>query len=172
MKLSLAGLGAIPILLSLAALAAAQTPSITPPPENNGLWQTEVTATSTGVEKTPQPPHVRVMQYCMTPESWKNVLGVQSPQDQDSNCKRSNFHQDSHRLVFDMTCGDGSGQGSMQMHFDMSFDDAEHVHGSVLTKMQPTGMPHPMTMNTKIVSHYISASCGDVKPGDSRIIKK
>jgi len=55
MKLRLLSPAFLPLLLSFAALAAAQIPTIAPPPIKMGLWQSSVTVNMSGIEQPNMP---------------------------------------------------------------------------------------------------------------------
>jgi len=38
-------------------------------------------------------------------------------------------------------------------------------------KVANPALPQPMTINVSMVSHYLGSACGDVKPGEGRMIK-
>lgn len=163
-------------LLSLAAfaiavVAVAQVSEV--PPVSMGLWQTETTSTVSGVEGTPMAgmasalgrPHVT--QSCLTPEKWKSdIQGFNARQ--QHGCTMSNLHQDAHKISFDEVC---NAVGVNSSHVDILFDSAEHAHGTVLMKATVPNLPQPMTINVSMVSHFLGSACGDVKPGEGKMIK-
>lgn len=172
----------IPLLLSLAALSsaaawaqdAAASPALSEvPPVTMGLWQTETSATVTGVENTPMAGMAaalgrsHVTQSCLTPEKWKSDIQGFNARQQHS-CTLSNLHQDSHEISFDETCGAGMTNNS---HVDILIDSAERAHGTVIMKISDPRMPQPITMNMSMVSHYMGPACGDVKPGAGKMIQ-
>jgi hypothetical protein len=168
-------LGAIPLLLSLATFTAVRTAhsqSTDAPPVKMGLWETESTAKTTGMENTPMARagnRTTVSQGCLTPETWKSGLEHMQNDAQRSDCKVSKMQQDSHSLSFDETCN--SERYNSDVHFEALIDDSEHIHGSGKVHITAPGLPQPMTMDMSLKSHYVSASCGDVKPGEGKIIR-
>jgi hypothetical protein len=171
-----AKIGSLPLLLTLAAffaVHAAQAQTLEAPPIKMGLWQTESHATITGMENSPMGQamggsHSNVTQGCLTPETWKNSF--QNMQNQmQSSCKASNMHQDAHSITFDEACT--SERYTSNVHFEGLFDDNEHMHGNVKVVMTAASLPQGMTMIMTMKSHYVSASCGDVKPGEGKVVQ-
>ena len=160
-----------------APLVSAQTPApstplLETPPVSMGLWQTETTSTVSGVEGTPMAgmasalgrPHV--MQSCLTPERWKSdIQGFNARQ--QHGCTLSNLHQDAHEVSFDEVCGPGANS----THVDILIDSTEHSHGTLVMKIANPALPQPITVNMTMVSQYLGSSCGDVKPGEGKMIK-
>jgi hypothetical protein len=168
-------IGILPLLLTLAtfsAVDAAQAQTLVPPPIKMGLWQTESSATMTGMEDSPMGKamsgsHSNVTQGCLTPDTWKDSFQKMQNQLQND-CKVSNMHQDAHSITFEETCT--SERYTSNVHFEGFFDDAEHMHGNVKVAMTAPSLPQGMTMNMAMKSHYVSASCGDVKPGEGKVM--
>ncbi len=176
---------AFSLLLSLATFAAASAPIRSAgqtqsqisevPPVTMGLWQTETNSTVTGVENTPMAGmaaamgRAHVTQSCLTPEKWKSdIQGFNARQ--QHGCTLSNLHQDSHEVSFDEVCTSERG-GTNNAHADILIDSAEHTHGTVVVKISNPALPQPMTMTVTMVSTYQGSACGDVKPGEGRMIK-
>jgi len=166
-------------LLSIALLAAGsvavQAQLSETPPVTMGLWQTETNATVSGVENTPMAGMAaamgrgHVVQSCLTPEKWKSdIQGFNARQQHD--CTLSNLHQDAHEISFDEACQSGRG-GTNNTHVDILIDSAEHSHGTVVMKMVNPAFPQPITVTTTMVSHYVSAACGEVKPGEGKMVQ-
>jgi Protein of unknown function (DUF3617) len=170
-----------PSWISLAVLAfpfaaAAQTPAppaglSETPPVTMGLWQTETTSTVTGVEGTPMAAMAtamgrgHVVQSCLTSDRWKSdIQGFNAKQ--QHGCTLSNLHQDSQQVSFDQTCGP-----TTSSHVDILIDSAEHTHGTVIVKVSNPSLPQPMTITVNMISQYLGSACGDVKPGEGRIVK-
>jgi hypothetical protein len=145
------------------------------PPVTMGLWQSDTSSTVTGLENSPMArmagmigrPHS--VQSCLTPEQWKrDIQGFNARQ--QHGCALSNVHQDTHEVSLDEVCQSGSG-GTTNAHADIMIDDQQHSHGTVVMKVADPQLPQPMTINMTITSHYLSADCGDVKPGEGKMIK-
>lgn len=174
MKLRLSTVATLPLLLSLAPLASAQTPE--PPPVKMGLWQSESTTTVEGAaanspmaQAMTRGGRTNVSQGCLTPETWKNEFQHMQQQQRDTNCTQSNFQQDAHHVSFDEKCGQQGGYAS-SVHFEMLVDDAENAHGHANVSMSGPAFPQGMTLHMAIKSKYLSANCGDVKPGEGKVI--
>ena len=171
MWIALAGLPA-----ALAGRAQAPAPSATlseVPPVTMGLWQTETNATVTGVEGSPMAGMAsamgrsHVIQSCLTPDHWKSdIQGINARQ--QHGCTLSNVHQDAHEVSFDQVCGPGA---SNFTHVDILIDSTEHAHGTLVLKITNPSLPQPVTVNMTMVSQFLGASCGDVKPGQGKMIK-
>ena len=56
-------------------------------------------------------------------------------------------------------------------HVDILIDGPEHAHGTVLMKIAMPNLPQPVTVNMTMVSHALGSDCGDVKPGEGKMIK-
>lgn len=107
-----------------------------------------------------------VTQSCLTPEKWKSdIQGFNARQ--QHGCTLSNLHQDAHEISFDEACGGGMNNA----HVDILIDDAGHAHGTVLMKIVAPSLPQPVTVNMTMASHYLGSDCGDVKPGEGKMIK-
>ena len=170
-----ARIGTFTLLLSLAmfaAVRAAHAQTVEPPPVKMGLWQTETSSAMTGMENSPMAragggKHKTVTQGCLTPETWKSEFQKLHNED-DSDCKISNTHQDSYSLSFDRICT--SERFNTNAHIEAQFDDSEHMHGTGKVQISGAAIPQGMTMDISLSSHYLGASCGDVKPGEGKVI--
>ncbi|MGB7191294.1 MAG: DUF3617 family protein [Acidobacteriaceae bacterium] len=171
MRIRIAASATLPILLAFAALSGSrvQAQSFQAPPVTNGLWQSESTITMTGVPHRPTGSTMtNVTQSCMAPDTWKHFG---HPDQVGANCKVTNFHQDAHRITYDASCG-GTSSYHTDLHLELLIESAQHVVGTVLMKTSAPSMPNGMTMNTKFDSHFVSASCGGMKPGDVKTLKQ
>ena len=168
-----AGKPTLPILLSFAVLAVAAVAQLSEtPPVSMGLWQTETTSTVTGVENTPMAGMAAALgrahasQSCLTPEKWKSDIQGFNARQQHS-CTLSNVHQDAQEISFDEVCGGGSNSS----HVDIFIDSAEHAHGTVVMTVAAPSLPQPMIIHVSMMSHYLGSDCGDVKPGEGKMLK-
>jgi hypothetical protein len=167
-------LAALTVPVAARAQSAAQGPALSEtPPVSMGLWQTETTGTVSGVEGTPMAAMAstmargRVVQSCLTPDRWRSdIQGFNARQ--QHGCTLSNLHQDSHEISFDQACGPNDMNTS---HVDILIDSTEHAHGTVVMKIVNPSLPAPMTINLTMVSHYLGSACGDVKPGEGKVVK-
>ena len=145
------------------------------PPVSMGLWQTQSKSTVTGIENTPMANMAAAMgrsivtQSCLTPDRWKSdIQGFNEKQ--KHGCTLSNLHQDSHEVSFDETCGANGSNGLNSSHVDIIIDSQEHAHGTVATKVSDPRLAQPMTITVNMVSQYLGSACGDVKPGEGKIV--
>lgn len=173
MKIRIAVSAALPILLAFAALATApgaRAQSIEVPPVSNGLWESEATVLMSGGNMPQMAPHTTVTQSCMSPDTWKEFgNGINAHKSPD--CKTTNFHQDAHGITYEQQCGK-PGSFVSDIRAEFVFDSPQHVHGTIVMKATAPSMPNGMTMNAKIVGHYVSSSCGTMKPGDTKTLKR
>jgi Protein of unknown function (DUF3617) len=156
-------------LFSFAALASAQSG---PPPMKMGLWQSEVTVQMTGMPNgASMPSRTMTSQSCMTLDSWKDSLqGAQNHQPNASvKCTRSNVQQDGHHYTADVQCSGQQG-GSTTIHVDMQFDSDESMHGTTTMSLSGPNAPSGMQMSSTIKSKFLSSDCGDVKPGQGKMV--
>lgn len=163
MKLPIAT-AALPLLLSVAALAATQKPAPAPPPIKMGLWHEEVTTVISGIDGITPTPHKDVEQFCISPESWKH--GLQANSRGAQTCTMSNLQQDAHHVSYDDSCG--SQPNGLVFHMDILIDDDQHMHGTAVAKMSVPGSSQQATWNSTLTDHFLSPDCGDIKPGDKK----
>lgn len=158
MKTHLAVFAGLPLFICAAALA--QSP-ITPPPIRMGLWQYEVT-----VNGMPGPggPHTIVTQSCVTPETWTRGFQNIRPSEQ---CTTTNMHQTAHSVSFDVACSQQN--MSSTAHVQMELDSETEMHGTVDSTVSGPGFPG-MNMTSAIHSKFLTTDCGDVQPGQSRMV--
>lgn len=168
---------AIAFTFLLASSAARAQASDAPPPIRMGLWQSETTSTFAGAPGSPlgqalgHGGHTVVSQGCLTPETWKDEMEHLNQQAHRSNCTMSNFQQDTHKVSFDEQCSADHGF-STQMHFEMLIDSAESAHGDGEMKMTGPAFPDGMTMHMALKTKFLSSDCGDVKPGEGKVISR
>jgi hypothetical protein len=170
MNLRFAAPATLATLFSLAALASAQT--ITPPPMKMGLWQSEVTIQMSGMPNgMSMPPRTMVSQSCLTPDTWKDSLrSMQNRQRNPSaDCTTANVQQDGHHYSADVQCSTAQGM-SGTIHVDMQFDSDESMHGTTTANFGGGNAPQGMSMNSTIKSKFMSSDCGDVKPGQGKMV--
>lgn len=161
-------LSRVSLLLALCCLAGAtaraqEMPST--PPIKMGLWESTVT---TAVGGMTIPPHTIVTQSCMAKEEWAKTLERMNETD-PSHCTLSNKSITAQKITFDMSCAYEHG-GVVTGHLEMLVDDSEHTHGSAHMKAEGGTGGQPITVDTTLSTHYVAADCGEVKPGDAKII--
>lgn len=128
------------------------------PPVKMGLW--EKTMTMTG---GPTGTMTIKSKSCVTPDSWKEMVGNSSkPQ---PGCT-TNLTKTSNGYSFVSSCTRPQG-GTMTAKGSATIQDAEHIVGESHTTSTMNGKTREMEMHS--TSHFVSASCGSVKPGDPEI---
>jgi Protein of unknown function (DUF3617). len=175
MKIQFARTTIVPLLVFLSAFAAvcavvAQT--VETPPIKMGFWQTETSTSMAGAENLPEGQagkHTSVVQGCLTPETWKSEF-QKIQNEQSGNCTATNAHQDSHSFSFDEICK--SDAYNTTAHLEAVFDNREHMHGTIKVNIAGPAFPQGITMNMTLTSHYLGADCGDVKPGEGKVISQ
>ena len=174
------------IVICAAGIASAQTkvdPNA-PPPVKMGLWETHVTSQLQGIHLPPMvveqmkqmnrpipgEPQTTVTRSCLTPEQWRKSLeGVTKPPNSD--CTVHKHEVNERQFSFDISCKTENGM-SMTGHWEMHVVDEEHAQGAGQMKSdQPGPNGQNYTSTTKIDSHFVSASCGDVAPGHPQVVQ-
>lgn len=173
MKLRFPTLATLPLLCSFAAIATAQT--VEPPPIKMGLWRSEITTTMEGMPNSPigqamGSGRTIVTQGCLTPDTWKKDIQGMQQRMRNTECTMSNFQQDLHHISFDEACASGQNGYSNTIHFEMLIDDNENGHGHADMKMSSPALPQSMSMHMTMKTKYLKADCGDVKPGEGKVI--
>lgn len=123
------------------------------PPIKMGLWEATTTTQSLTFK----------MRSCVTPESYKDTLTRMPP-----GCTLANPVINTSSISGDVSCtlpNGASGNG----HFDAQFPDSSTMHGSISLNISVQG--HSMQTAIKTDSHFVSASCGDIQPGETREVK-
>ncbi|HTV05789.1 MAG TPA: DUF3617 domain-containing protein [Acidobacteriaceae bacterium] len=174
------------LLVCVAGVAGAQTAvnPDTPPPVKMGLWETQVTSQIAGITLPPDviarlkqmgrpipgEAHTTVTQSCLTPEEWRKSLeGMNKPQNSDCTIDKREVNEK--KFSFDLSCKTERGM-TMTGHWEMNVVDDEHAHGSgSMTGDQPGPNGQNFSATTTIDSHYLGASCGDVKPGEPKVVQ-
>jgi Protein of unknown function (DUF3617) len=175
---------ATPAPVPAPAPAPAAAPSA-PPPIKMGLWETTVTTQMSGFQLPPDvmeklkqmgrdvpgEPHTMVSQGCLTPDEWqKSIEAMNKPRQSD--CSVTKHGDDVRSLSFDVSCKMRNG-GSITGHWEMHVVDDEHGQGSGHMKGDQMGANgQSFSMDSTMDSHYLGADCGDVKPGEPKIIKE
>jgi hypothetical protein len=172
---------ALALCSSVAMSAFAQTPS--PPPIKMGLWQSNVTTTMGGFQippdvaekmramgrPVPGGPQTTAVQSCMTADEWGKTWEKMNSNG-DQKCTSTNRTLEEHKLSFDESCVSPRG-GTFTGHFEMQFDDDEHSHGSLHMKGEQGPSGQPITIDMTMNSHFVAADCGEVKPGEAKVLK-
>jgi hypothetical protein len=165
------------------AVARAQDIPATPPVKM-GLWESTIVSNIGGItippdvaarlqamgRQVPGGPHTVVTQSCMTKDEWAKAFEKMNNGNSESKCTYTNRTITAQKISFDMSCTSERG-GVFSGHFEMLIDDDEHSHGTAHMKGEGGQRAQPMTIDTTMTSHYLSADCGEVKPGDAKILK-
>ncbi len=156
---------------------AAQTDTMAPPPIKMGLWQSEVTVTTARMENPAadndaHTVHTTVRRSCMTSDTWKKNMQAMHEQQhqQEVNCTTTNMQQDAHKMSFDQQCTADQGYNT-SVHVKMQLDNEEGMHGTPDIKMSGPVFPQGISMHSAIKSKYLSADCGEIRPGEQRDVK-
>lgn len=135
-----------------------QTPggsaALTPPNVKMGLWEATITnsiATATIKARS-----------CVTPQSYQDTMAHVPP-----GCTVSNKTQTATSLSGDISCTLPHG-GTTTGHIDVETPDPTTVRSIIKLSVTANGQTVPMTMTTE--SHFISENCGDIAPGQSKIV--
>lgn len=174
------------LLICAAGVAGAQTAPTpaTPPPVKMGLWETSVTSQISGFQLPPDViaklkqmgrpipggPHTTVMHGCLTPEEWqKDMEDLNKPRNSD--CTITKREQTRTVYSYDVSCKTEEG-ATMTGHWEMKIIDDEHAHGSGhMASDEPGPNGQTFSASSTIDTHYLSANCGDVKPGAAKVVK-
>lgn len=100
---------------------------------------------------------------CMTPTSFAEAM---TKVNSTEGCKLSVHDVTSHGMVVDMSCDRKTVQ--MQKHSVLEVVDSEHVKSTMTMKTTVNGKASDTT--TKAAARFKSASCGDVKPNQPKIV--
>jgi hypothetical protein len=129
------------------------------PPIKMGLWETNST-----VDNGDGSPTKAKLRSCITTADWEKM--AQGAMPQRPGCKNS-LAKTANGYSFDVNCS--SAQMTIQMHGTSHIVDAEHMQG----EMHMTTVFQGKTNNviTRSETHYVSAGCGAVKPGQPQVIE-
>jgi hypothetical protein len=179
---TVAVLAALALCCHAGAVAKAQDMPATPPVKM-GLWESTIVSNIGGItippdvaarlqamgRQVPGGPHTVVTQSCMTKDEWAKAFEKMNS-NSENKCTYTNRTITAQKISFDMSCASERG-GVFTGHFEMLIDDEEHSHGTAHMKGEGGQRAQPMTIDTTMTSHYLSADCGEVKPGDAKILK-
>lgn len=125
------------------------------PPIKMGLWQKEMVTTG---GTTPDAP--MKAKSCITPAEWQTMVeNSQKPRD---GCV-TNKTKTANGYSFDTSCKMHDGT-TMVANGTTAIQDSEHIVSDVHTSMTIKGQKRESTMHS--TSHFLSADCGAVKPGE------
>ena len=128
--------------------------AITPPPIKMGLW--DATLTNSLIAKTLK------TRSCITPQSYQDAVAHVPP-----GCTMTNKTQTPTHISADVSCTLEHG-GATTGHVEVEMPDPATVRSKIDLSINVQGKIMPMTLTTD--SHFVSADCGDVAPGQSKVI--
>lgn len=120
-----------------------------------GLW--EATITNSLISKTLK------ARSCVTPQSYQDAMAHIPP-----GCTITNKVQTAASVSGDLSCNLQHG-GTATGHIDVETPDATTVTNRVQLSVTAGGKTTPMTVTTE--SHFVGADCGDIAPGQGKIIQ-
>ena len=124
-------------------------------PVKSGLWENTVYDDN-------GKPSVKALN-CYTPNSFAEML---SNTGKHPGCKITNQTMTNKSITVDVSCDRPKVQ--MSSHGVLSVIDSEHVTSTTTIKMTVNGQTRNSSM--KASAQFKSANCGDVKPGDPKIL--
>ncbi len=145
------------ILIGILLLCAATSTFSQTLPIKEGHWETVV-------YKDDGTPDFRTHD-CLTQKSFVEMM---TKVNSHPGCKLTNQNISSHGITVDMSCNNKNYQ--MTTHGVIEVLDSEHVQGTQTVKMVLQG--HPNESTTKSAGHFLSSSCGKIKPGEPEILDK
>ena len=129
---------------------------ITPPPIKMGLWEATITSSL-----APKPLKTR---SCLTPQSYQDSMAHVPP-----GCTITNKTQTPSSISGDVSCTLQHG-GTTTGHIDVEWPDASTVKSTIsLNVTAPGGQSMPMTLTTD--SHFVGTDCGDIAPGQGKVVQ-
>lgn len=120
-----------------------------------GLW--EATVTNSVIAKTLK------TRSCITPQSYQDAIAHIPP-----GCTMTNKNQTATSITGDVSCTLQHG-GATTGHVDIEMPDPTTVRSKIDLSISVQGQTMPMTLTTE--SHFVGADCGDIGPGQSKIIQ-
>ena len=145
------GIACILAAMSTSALVAQA------PPVKMGLWEktTSITGGPTGSMTLKS-------KSCLTPDYWQEMVGAASKQ--QPNCT-TNFSKTSNGYSFTSNCT--LPHSTIVSKGTSTIQDSEHIVAESHSTTTRDGKAREMEIHS--TSHFLSASCGDVKPGSPEI---
>jgi len=167
-------------LLPVVALAA-DHPNITP-----GLWESTTEMAMSGLPPIPDdvkakmPPEAlarmeavrggggpKTMRHCITPDSLDRMFDTNDNSEQK--CQRTVVSQTATSGQIDLVC-QGVRNPAMSWKGTVKWQTSSPTAGSATVDMSGGPPEHPMTIHSQVSSKWVSADCGDVKPGSPQIV--
>ena len=141
----------LPLLVAGSSILLAQSAPI-----KMGLWEkTMVTTGHAG-------PVTLKAKSCITPATWEEMLSNASKQHQGCTITNS---KTAHGYTFSGSCT--IPHGSMVLKGSTTIPDSEHIVSESHTTTTTDGKARESESHS--TSHFVSASCGTVKPGEPEI---
>lgn len=119
-----------------------------------GLW--EATITNSLISKTLK------TRSCVTPQSYQEAMTRIPP-----GCTIANKVQTTTSISGDLSCN--LQHGTTTGHVDVEMPDATTMRSRIQLSVTAQGQTTPMTLMTE--SHFVGADCGDLTPGQSKIVQ-
>jgi hypothetical protein len=143
---------ALPLVLQAAAPPGPNMADA--PPIKMGLWEATITTAMGTSLKT---------RTCLTAESYREQL-AHLPE----GCTLSNVQKTGTSMSGDVKCNLSNGVNSSG-HIDVQFSDPSTVHSTI--KVTTTAQGHSMPITITTDSHFVSADCEDLGPGQSKVMQ-
>jgi hypothetical protein len=147
-------IGSLGLVLAISTAMVAQGPPI-----KMGLWET-----NSVVDNGDGSPTKAKMRSCITTADWEKM--VQGSMPQRPGCTNS-LAKTATGYSFDISCN--SSQMTMKVHSASHIVDAEHIQGEMHMTTVFSGKTNNVV--TRSDGHYVSASCGAVKPGAPKMVE-
>ncbi|HEV2577721.1 MAG TPA: DUF3617 family protein [Acidobacteriaceae bacterium] len=125
------------------------------PPIKMGLW--EATITNSLISKTLK------TRSCVTPQSYQDAMTRVPP-----GCTIANKMQTPTSISGDLSCTLQHG-GTTTGHIDVEMPDPTTMTSTVQLNVTAGGQTTPMKLTTE--SHFVAADCGDLGPGQSKMVQ-
>ena len=145
-------IGSLGVVLAVSAVMVAQGPPI-----KMGLWET-----NSVVDNGDGSPTKVKLRSCITPADWQKML--QGTVQQKPGCTNS-VAKTATGYSFDVNCDNP--RMKIQAHGSSHIVDSEHAQSEMHMTMNFEGKTNNTVSHSD--SHYVSASCGTVKPGEPDI---
>jgi hypothetical protein len=142
----------LPLLAAGSGILLAQSS----PPIKMGLWERMMVTTGRAGPVTMK------VKSCITPATWEEMLAITLKQHQD--CTMNNS-KTAHGYTSSGSCT--IPHGSTVFKGSTTMQDSEHIVSEFQTTMTVDGKV--LESESHFTSHFVSASCGTVKPGEPEI---
>ncbi len=127
------------------------------PPIKMGLWEKSMT-TNNGAGS----PATMKSKSCITPAEWQEMVGNVTRQHEGCKIQTTKTGKG---YTYDGTCT--IGETSLVMKGSTTITDAEHIVSESHSTSTRNGQKGQIDMQS--TSHWVSADCGKVEPGDPQI---